>query len=42
MEVFGIIGMSFGAFGIIAFVLSVNINSKVGELESRINALENK
>jgi hypothetical protein len=40
MEVFGIIGMSFGSIGIVGFILSVNLHSKVSELEKRIIALE--
>lgn len=42
MEVFGIMGMSFGTFGLIAFVLSVNLTKKIDGLEKRIIELENK
>lgn len=42
MEAFGIMSMSFGSFGIIAFIFAINLNSKVGQLEKRIKDLENK
>ncbi len=39
MYVFGIIGMS---FGLLAFMLVINLNKKVDELEKRLKDIEDQ